>query len=435
MTLYMKYKIIQLGELEVIEIYDYFDGPKFFAVRDYIGNFYLVYWCDYENEAEGWLYLPISETRLDSLRKKEVSAHEVFAYPEIGYWLVYTKVHPVENETIQFHNIDTIEHSFFPPEGMFVEYVDVVEKGESNWDHELKIKKDSARTTPSAEVATEILGLWTSIIESTMNMFSKSQKIHFISAIPGSLEVKVGSTNSEIVYKAIKHFYNVIQSTTTEENDLESNLYSAGLEPQKLRDLFETVRRYKLNLEIAPRSLGVIEQPIVINHHEANEWISRLEPLASTVLGTDKIPQANEIQKIIDIVKYKAEGVDVTAALLEITDRQVRYYEDASENLGLLDKNGHLTSIGSFVNAQNTDTEKLSALAIRFETSDCGWSWIKWSGVNSLVDLEADTAVDFLVSVAPGLSENTAKRRATTLKKWLDKLKQYHYKFIVKNQG
>jgi hypothetical protein len=425
----MKYKVVQLGTLEVVEVYDYYDGPKFFTVRDVTGRFYVVYWCDIENEAEGWLYLPISEHRLDDLRRKNISAHEAFSEPEIGYWLVYTRVKPRAEESIQFYNTETVNHDFFPPEGMFVEHIDVVEKGGANWNHELYIERDSLTTTPSAEVAAEIFTLWTTLIESTMNLISKSQSTHITSALPGSLEVKVGSSNVDVTYEALSLIDRVVSEHQNDVNLVEQ-LYSAGIEPYKLRALFEAVRRNKLKISITPRALGVLDKSIVFTHENSEIWIRRLEPLISKILGTDKIPQADEISKIIDIVNFKKDGIEITPELLGVTERQVRYYEDAAISLGVLDKNRDLSSIGYFIGSQNSDDEKYSALAIRFESSDCGWSWIKWSGVNSLVDLVEDTAESFLIDVAPGLSENTAKRRASTLRLWLRKLKPHHYKYV-----
>lgn len=423
----ISYEIRQLGVLDVIEVYDYYDGPRFFSVRDKTGSIYVVYWCDLRDDAEGWLYLPISEKRLDKLRRKSISVRDAYIEPERDYWLVYTKVRPSKQESIEYVQRNEVNAAFLPPEDMFVDFVDVVDESEYSWTHELRIEKASGNTTPSAESATIIFGLWTEIIESIMNVLSKSQKIHFASALPGSLEVKVGATNTIVAQQALKLFGGIIETATIKDN-LEEKLYRAGLEPYKLGYLFETLRSEKLNIEITPRIYKEDMKTIVIRHDQSDDWIGRLEPLTSRILGTDKIPQADEIDKVIEVIGYVASGRIVTPELLKITERQVRYYEDAAINLGLLDRNRHITSVGRFIDAQKSLEEKYSALAIRFESSDCGWSWMQWSNADSLVDLKEDTATNFLLAVAPGLSESTAKRRASTLKLWLRKLAPYHYK-------
>jgi hypothetical protein len=64
-------------------------------------------------------------------------------------------------------------------------------------------------------------------------------------------------------------------------------------------------------------------------------------------------------------------------------------------------------------------------LASQFLSSNVGSSWLKWSNVNDLSDIQSDSAYQFLIEVCPSLSENTAKRRAKTLKSWLEVFLQY----------
>jgi hypothetical protein len=68
-------------------------------------------------------------------------------------------------------------------------------------------------------------------------------------------------------------------------------------------------------------------------------------------------------------------------------------------------------------------------LADRFESTDFGWAWMTWAGVKYITELDPNTAADFLISSVPGLNKVTAKRRASTLVKWLTTLKPYHRKY------
>lgn len=413
-----------LGNLNIIEVYDYLDGPKFFCVRDEVGSFFTVYWCDLKDNNEGWLYLPLSEKRLEEIRRKEITINEAYLKAEKGLYLVYTTIGS-ENDTADYYSIKNIDKSLIPPDGYYIEWVEVIDSSEFSWDHELKIEKDSKNTTPSAESATNILSLWTDAVEAMMNTISKSQKLHFASASPGSLEVKIGSSNSEVVIESLELLYEILVNY---KSNLEEKLYAAGLEPYMLKELFETIRKYKVKLKVTSRIYSRLKEPIVLDYKLAEEWVKRLEPITSSVLGTDKIPQADEIDKIIDIVNYKMQGKEITSDLLQIAVRQVAYYEHAARTLGILNRDGNLTSAGRFLASQDGE-HKYTVLASRFESSDCGWAWITWSGVNSLLDLNEETAVEFLIKVVPGLSASTANRRAVTLRQWLKKLKPYHYKF------
>ena len=84
-----------LGELEIFEIYEYLNGPRLFVARNNIGTIFLVYWCDEKEEATGWLYLPISEAKLEKLRRKEITLNAAFKEPETNYlYIVYTGILP-----------------------------------------------------------------------------------------------------------------------------------------------------------------------------------------------------------------------------------------------------------------------------------------------------------------------------------------------------
>jgi hypothetical protein len=36
----------QFKELTILEVFDYFDGPKFYSCKDLVGQLYLAYWID-----------------------------------------------------------------------------------------------------------------------------------------------------------------------------------------------------------------------------------------------------------------------------------------------------------------------------------------------------------------------------------------------------
>lgn len=416
-----------LGNLRIIEIYEYLDGPKLFCARNEVGTSFVVYWCDVLDGAEGWLYLPISYRRLDRLRRRELAIRDAYASAESGVYIAYTTAQG-RNDTAEFFSIKQLDLNLLPPKGFYVESVDVIEKGEYAWNHEIKIQREGRNTTPNAEATTSVLRQWTAMIEAMMNCISASQSLHLTSAEPGSLEVKLGASNDSVALESLRQLKKVLHRKRAK---LGETLYQSGLEPYRLKNLFETLRRFNLNLTINARTRNGLDGPIVMTPDGAADWIKILEPIASSVLGTDKIPQADEIDKILDIVAYKRDGIDVTPALLNIAPRQVSYYVHAASTLGLLNRDGYLTSVGRFVASQER-VQQYTALASRFESSDCGWAWLVWSNVTCLPDLDGESAFDFLSAVAPGLSESTAKRRAVTLRQWVKKLTPYHYQLRAK---
>jgi hypothetical protein len=60
-----------LGVLEILEVFQYYDGPKLFSAYNKAGSLFLAFWLGDEfNEIslDKWLYVPVSKTRLDNIK-------------------------------------------------------------------------------------------------------------------------------------------------------------------------------------------------------------------------------------------------------------------------------------------------------------------------------------------------------------------------------
>jgi len=71
-----------LGPLEVLEMYEYYDGPRLFAAENAAGHKYLCVWLGDKGAEERWLYAPVSESRLRSLRAGTFELRRAFTEPE-----------------------------------------------------------------------------------------------------------------------------------------------------------------------------------------------------------------------------------------------------------------------------------------------------------------------------------------------------------------
>ena len=92
--------------------------------------------------------------------------------------------------------------------------------------------------------------------------------------------------------------------------------------------------------------------------------------------------------------------------------------------LGLInEKYYYLTPIGNRITEIQEENEWLKILRVQFENSECGYLWMKNQGVNSILDIDPNSATQYLLDNANGLSEDTAKRRASTLKGWVNAFK------------
>ena len=76
--------IPELGELEIVEIYDYYNVPILFSCQNSASHLYMVIFADHLPEYEMWLYAEVSPTRLNLIRTGVVDLHNAFAEPETG---------------------------------------------------------------------------------------------------------------------------------------------------------------------------------------------------------------------------------------------------------------------------------------------------------------------------------------------------------------
>ena len=79
--------IADLGKLEIIEIYDYYDQPILFACKSAAGHLYLVVAADEDDHYETWLYVRVSAERLNLIRSGTIDLHDAFANSENGHLL------------------------------------------------------------------------------------------------------------------------------------------------------------------------------------------------------------------------------------------------------------------------------------------------------------------------------------------------------------
>ena len=79
--------ISELGKLEIIEIYDYYDQPILFACKNAAGHLHLVVAADENDHYETWLYVRVSAGRLNLIRSGTIDLHDAFTDSEDGHLL------------------------------------------------------------------------------------------------------------------------------------------------------------------------------------------------------------------------------------------------------------------------------------------------------------------------------------------------------------
>ena len=114
-------QLTNLGKLEIIEIYVYYDIPCLFSCKNLTGHIFLAVWIDETEVEDIWLYVPVSGQRFQSIRSGEIDLRDAFLKSEDSF--VYKVTIPRENipslvETIQR---DRLNEDWLPAAGEYLE--------------------------------------------------------------------------------------------------------------------------------------------------------------------------------------------------------------------------------------------------------------------------------------------------------------------------
>ncbi|MES7679645.1 hypothetical protein U6K38_12230, partial [Cutibacterium acnes] len=142
-------------------------------------------------------------------------------------------------------------------------------------------------------------------------------------------------------------------------------------------------------------------------------------------LDSTMVPQADSLERIRLYLNIVDRNRVVTAKELGVEPRQVSYYRDACKLLSLIHDYSSLTPLGMKVAVSQNDEEWVKIIQRQFEESDCGHIWMLKQDVSSILDIQENSAAEFLIENCNGLSDNTSRRRAQTLKSWVRKFKEF----------
>lgn len=411
-------KTERLGKLELYEIFDDFDGPKFFSVRNDLNEYYLVYWSgDYKHlNATKWLFLRVSETRLSKIRNLSISVNEAYLKPERDLLCVTQSFDGSISSIVEA----TQENANFPPQDFYFD-PDEIESihPESEWIFELGIHKKS--TSPDTILVTRVIDSITSIIEDLIELSGRSEsKLYPLTAKYGSFKVRLGSNHAVETEDAIRKLVCLLDSPNS-DNDYYQQF---RIDPYKMQELFDLIETSKVEVRLNTKNPEVINETVKINAQNTIRVRSAINATDAVFVGSIKVPQANDLDRVLDIVCKKASGASISHDDVEgiSSERQVRYHTDAAYTLGLMERNTAITSAGLFLASLEYPDQRYRFIADRFESSDVGWAWMKWAGVNSLKDINPHSAKDFILNCVKGLNDETAGRRSSTLSRWLEVL-------------
>lgn len=261
--------------------------------------------------------------------------------------------------------------------------------------------------------------LFQEVADETFGSVTKLPTFTPAQAIPGSwtiiLHIAVSDNQSNSLARAIAS----LSSTKYREN--ESNISLANSWEDCVAKFKEDDLRVNLAVSTHDPEFQVVQSI-------STEDIPKVEQSLHQnirVLSRD-IPQANNLERVLSfaslLLQYPSTPSTVKQKFLEINnihERQFFYYRRSVEILGLADERQRPTTACDMLNRLPSREAKMRFLAYQFISSNVGSAWFKWQNANDLLDIQPETASNFLSEVCPSLAEETDKRRVQTLQAWI----------------
>lgn len=413
----------ELGTLRIVDILDWYDGPKLFVAENAVGTRYFALWADEFPDANEWLYVPVSETRLNDLYTRTVSIREAYVAPEEPF--VYRiRVRPSGRKTkvTRVHPRD-LEIDDLPPEDDFLEVKESFSNAQPRTTtteaasiHKIRVARPRARHTPSFEGMVEATAQWTKALRA-----ATATPVRLLSASIGSFVVELASTNPE----GVADFFRLMHAHLIEEQPFQATDERSLDVLRDVSRLLHVIEREKLTLTASITQGNANVGQLTLSGSRVRKLQARLASFLSSHLMSHQIPQADDLNRLLRLLEIVSEEQEVSTYTLKVTKRQVNYYQQAARILGLLTTDHDLTGRGWQLLRGSSREVRMHRLALAFEASPVGYAWLQWEGAKTIAELDPDKARLFLSEMVMGLSASTQKRRAVTLRSWAVTLSEY----------
>ena len=107
-----------LGNLSIIDIFHYYDGPKLFSCKNNSDQIYFVLWLGDEEKNykyDRWMYVPVSLTRLQHIKSGQVKLRDACINPEDDFlWIINMPFDSKIESNLEFRQPQSITDDDLP---------------------------------------------------------------------------------------------------------------------------------------------------------------------------------------------------------------------------------------------------------------------------------------------------------------------------------
>ncbi len=299
-----------LGQLEIIEVYDFYDKPVLFSCKNKSGLIFTVLCVDSSDSAEIWLYAPMSSSKFQRVVQAGVELRDVFIDTEDAF--VYQVEIPYEddlNVVVKTVDCNEIPDEYLPALGQVIESQE--NRDDTNIEKVSTQKRreiiDFVLQFPGKEIAEAPVG------DLGLILYTLQETIDAIG------QIKLGKSESHIIQPEVKQKTQVVMSGVFSGSfgmRLEGTVYeedSLGLGESFLGQcLKEFIQLINLgaNTEELPAKLNVLKRKTAFKY---TEFLKALTRIGISKLHIDwaspgiKV-QTGEIEletvfKVLDVIK------------------------------------------------------------------------------------------------------------------------------------
>lgn len=417
-----------LGDLYYESVYEYYDEPRFFSASNSVGNHYLCYWLGTDGNDDRWLVFSASPERLKSLEQRETCIRDSLLYQEgtVSY-IFHVPVSAISPRDFSFINSEQInEYITLPKRGLYITNVpdDVtnpIEEDVQETTHEIHIEKATKNARPlSMDQITIQLRAFSDLYSSFASQMDVKSRLLPSHSRAGSFILSLDVENNDELQKDLIKLFKLVD----QGEDIKEYVIEKGIDATFLLNFFYSVSDSNSIFDLKLNETG--ETVLKVSSKDVQRYIDDLEfiHIADTSIRSSQVPQANDLDKLFEVIQKKSSGTFLSPQELKLTDRQIQYYLHAASTLSFVDGNWTITALGRKVAQADRET-RLKLTAESFTLSECAMAWTSWANVHSISELDPNSAAQFLIECCSTLSESTAKRRASTLIKWYADLKEY----------
>lgn len=406
------------GSLYYHNVYSYYDEPLIFTALNEYDQLFFCYSLGCDEQHDRWIIVPASQEKVNRLEQKDIPIVHMIK-PSVSAKVLLTKIGLDTNEVSEELVVAKKLPYKMPQDNVFIRE-NINYDGRRKHSHRIRIAKKSNKDIIS-ETLNQVSEVFGEFCRHYLKKHEISVSFYPRDAVEGSFVYRVKTaTKDEIDFRT--KGYELLSKVSSHEDFL-SSLEAQEIDLRIVRKLFDLIGSNDIEIQLIDEDSTQTILGLEPNYVE--ELLPDINDKLGSYLDSTMVPQADSLERIRLYLNIVDRNRVVTAKELGVEPRQVSYYRDACKLLSLIHDYSSLTPLGMKVAVSQNDEEWVKIIQRQFEESDCGHIWMLKQDVSSILDIQENSAAEFLIENCNGLSDNTSRRRAQTLKSWVRKFKEF----------